>query len=63
MNFSFIMGAFTGWLAFTEEGKKFGNNLTAKCMRYIRENYLKEVNTNGNQGTIRKDANSDTRAE
>ena len=41
MNFSFIAGAFTAWIAFTPEGKKFGNNLTAKCMSYIRENYLK----------------------
>ena len=49
MNLSFIAGAFTAWLAFTPEGKKFGNNLTAKCMRYIRENYLKEKeNKNGN---------------
>ena len=42
MNFSFIAGAFTAWVAFTPEGKKFGNNLTAQCMRYVRENYLKE---------------------
>ena len=46
MNFSFIAGAFTAWMAFTPEGKKFGNNLTTKCMNYIRENYLKE-NKNG----------------
>lgn len=48
MNWSFIAGAFTGWIAFTEEGKQFGNNLTAKCMKYIRENYLKGVKKNGN---------------
>jgi len=49
MNLSFIAGAFTAWLAFTPEGKNFGNNLTAKCMRYIRENYLKgEDKKNGN---------------
>jgi len=59
MNFSFIAGAFTAWLAFTPEGKTFGNNLTAKCMRYIRENYL-IGDKNGNTGTDRKDENSDT---
>lgn len=47
MNFSFIAGAFAGWLAFTPEGQKFGNNLTSKCLKYIRENYLKEVKKNG----------------
>ena len=36
------MGAFTGWLAFTPEGKKFGSNVSSKCMQYIRENYLME---------------------
>lgn len=40
MNFSFLAGAFTAWIAFTPEGKKFGDNITSKCMRYIRENYL-----------------------
>lgn len=48
MNFSFIAGAFTAWIAFTPEGKKFGNNLTTKCMNYIRDNYLKGVNKDGN---------------
>lgn len=49
MNFSFLMGAFTGWLAFTPEGKKFGSNVTSKCMQYIRENYLKgKEKENGN---------------
>ena len=41
MNLSFIAGAFTAWIAFTPEGKKFGNNLTTKCMSYIRKHYLK----------------------
>lgn len=37
-------------MAFTPEGKKFGNNLTTKCMNYIREHYLKgsEENKDGN---------------
>ena len=47
MNWSFLMGAFTGWLAFTPEGKKFGSNLSSKCLAYIRENYLKEVKKDG----------------
>lgn len=47
MNWSFIAGAFTAWIAFTEEGKQFGNNLTAKCMSYIRENYLKGAKKDG----------------
>lgn len=49
MNLSFIAGVFTAWIAFTPEGKKFGNNLTAKCMSYIREHYLKgsEEKNNG----------------
>ena len=57
MNWSFIAGAFTAWIAFTPEGKTFGNNLTSKCMSYIRENYLKGLN-NGNTGTNRKDEDS-----
>lgn len=53
MNFSFIAGAFTAWIAFTPEGKKFGNNLTAQCMRYVRENYLKDKEKkNDDKGTI-----------
>lgn len=47
MNANFLVGLLTGWIAFTPEGKKFGNNLTAQCMRYVRENYLKEKK-NGN---------------
>lgn len=47
MNFSFIMGAFTAWMAFTPEGQKLGSNISTKCMNYIRENYLKEVKKNG----------------
>lgn len=54
MNLSFIAGAFTAWIAFTPEGKQFGNNLTAKCMSYIRENYLKEFN-NANKNVNRTD--------
>ena len=42
MNWSFLMGAFTGWLAFTPEGRKLGDTMTAKCMRFVRENYLME---------------------
>ena len=51
MNWSFLMGAFTGWLAFTEEGKKFGGNITSKWMRYIRENYLQEKK-HDDKGTV-----------
>lgn len=42
MNWSFLMGAFTGWIAFTPEGKRFGDTIGSKCMRYVRENLLKE---------------------
>lgn len=42
MNANFLVGLLTGWIAFTPEGKKFSNSLTDKCVRYIRENYLKE---------------------
>lgn len=47
MNFSFLAGVVSAWMAFTPEGKKFSNNITSKCLSYIRENYLMEKK-NGN---------------
>ena len=42
MNPQFLIGVIAGWMAFTPEGQKLGSTFTTKCMRYIRENYLKE---------------------
>lgn len=42
MNLNFLVGLLTGWIAFTPEGKKFGNNISAQCVRYVRENLLKQ---------------------
>lgn len=51
MNLSFIMGALTGWIAFTPEGRKFGDTTTTKIIKYIQKNMIKE-NKNDNKRTM-----------
>lgn len=48
MNLSFLAGAFVSWLAFTSEGKAFGN----KAAKYIKDNLLTE---NKNEQNRKKD--------
>lgn len=42
MNLSFIIGALTGWIAFTEEGRKFGDTTTTKLIKYIQKKMVND---------------------
>lgn len=35
MNASFVLGILTGWLAFTDQGRKTGDKLCQSVMNYI----------------------------
>lgn len=41
MNFSYLLGVFTSWIAFTDEGHKFGNKVADSAVKYLNK-YLKE---------------------
>lgn len=43
MNPNFLIGVLTGWIMFTQEGKKFGNGISEQCFKYIKNNFLNKM--------------------
>lgn len=50
MSFPYFLGAFTGWIIFTKEGKQFGNKIYNSATSFIKD--MNKENKNENEKTL-----------